>query len=213
MHSIRYILAAALLLAFQIAHSECRVDSARTESATNKDQSIVSSITTICDDGGSEKVVYEKNGKRTELLHTNGLHPTTFYDLNNDGFHEIFVRDTCGTVNCDEIIYSVDPINPKARQVLRVNNMGIERVGNFFVATERIRGAGEYKQYGFEIRNFSRLDVGQNPSFTIHPKYDEKTGKDVCNVSIGTARSNEIRTRQLIKRYCPKGFAVKMGKL
>lgn len=212
---LQFLGTTALLLATLVAHAECEVDKERTATAKTKDGSTLTLVTKLCDGAVSEElIIHERRGKRTGLIRhvPDGSSHTGFSDLNDDGFHEIFIGDTCGMANCDTNIYSFDPSSLKVRRILRANLANIEKVGNYFVSMERIAGYGEYIYSGFKIMDFDHLRVAQQPSFTLHSYHDFKADKNICRLSMGSESSNSALVKELTMRYCPEGFTIRRGR-
>lgn len=158
------------------------------------------------------EVILESGGMSNTLIKVKGGSAgSNFIDLNNDGIYEVVISRGCGMVNCSNTIYCIDPNTLKAKKVLDYFGFNFQRIGEYFISSDRVAGYGEYEHNAYKIIEYTHLDLAAKPSFTIHSYFDSKREKSVCEISLGQKYRQSELVKTIVNKICLPESIVNMG--
>jgi hypothetical protein len=204
-------LLAALLLFAPDLYAQCQDtlvgDEPVVTNVINKDASTLSLTVRRC-----ETEISIESGGISKILATlqGGSGYSRLVDLNGDGFHEIDFVAGCGVINCSHTIYVLAPETHAPRKLLSYSGVGLKRIDGYFFASSR-QGADEYWIDGYRILEFDRPNVAPNPTVHILNGYDERTGQQVCRISLSAQDGKSAFAKKIVNAFCFPKSKVRYG--
>ena len=124
--------------------------------------------------------------------------------------YEIEISQACGMVNCENTIYTFDRRTLKPTQAYHYFGYGGVILGDYFIATIRTAGYGQYTHEAFRVISHSKLKIENKSSFTVLSDFDQELGKPVCHFSLKEKFRSSALVKQIATEMCFPGALVKM---